>query len=451
MIRTVFIRELLEMVSSWRFFAFAVILMTLGLLVTAVRSVDHTQRLKDYAQAESLQAEMLDGGMSAGGGGGLVFHPPRRPARMSPIAQGTQESVMERFFVSVYEDPLEILYPSADLLMVMGIVISLGALLLASDQICGEREAGTMRLTLANAVKRGYILTGKWLACLATLGTGILLLFLGIVLVLVLVKPDVWTETDWGSFVALFVFSLVYASAFLMIGLFLSVSTRQSGTAAILALMAWAIAVFVVPSLPIYLAREVQPSLSPTYATINLLRVEEERKEKLRKLRAPLYARGLTDAEVDEQVDSVAVRRIWEEFRQKRKYFDNASHERGVIQGLISAGIAQLSPYSAYLLGGAEVAGVGVASMASFLQFEKKQENAMHDYLEEKWRAEVTKNPDLKKSDRLDTSDRPRDVYKGESLIFRLTGMALPLLSLVIFNVLFFMLAWRKFMRYDVR
>ncbi|MEW6754744.1 MAG: ABC transporter permease [Candidatus Latescibacterota bacterium] len=451
MIRTVFCRELRDQVSSWRFAAFSALLLVLGLTVTTVRSTEHRQRLLEYSQAEALQSRMLDAGMSPGSGGGLVFQPPRRPARMSLVAQGTQESVMERFFVSVYEDPVEVLHRDSDLLLVLGIVVSLGALLLASDQLCGERETGTLRLTLANAVRRSSILLGKWLACLATLATGILLLFLGVAAVLVLLGPDAWTTTDWLSFAALFGFTLAYASAFLLIGLFLSAACRHSGTAAIAALMVWALAVFVVPSLPLYLAREVRPALSPTYATIHSLRVDDERREKLRALRAPLYARGLSDLEVERQLDTTAVRAVMDEYRQSRGYYEKASHERAMVQGLLCAGLAQASPYSAYVLGGAEVSGVGVAAMASFHRFAQQQEVAMHAFLEERWRAEALRNPQLRAGDLLATHDRPRAVYRGDPLAYRLAGLTVPLLSLVAFNAVFFMFAWRRFMRYDVR
>jgi ABC-type transport system involved in multi-copper enzyme maturation permease subunit len=314
MIWTIARKELLDMLSSWRFVAFAAMLVLLGLIVAVTRSVDHEQALKDYADAESLHSEFLDNSLSLNKMGGFISSPPRRPARMSLIAQGTQESLFERLVVSVYEDPISVLYSSADLLIIMGIVISLGALLLASDLICGERETGTIRLITANPVKRSSILLGKWMASLVTLGTGILFLFVVVALVMMLMQPDAWTQTDWGGFGVLFIFSLIYASAFLMIGMFLSAKTRHSGTAAILALMVWTVSVFVMPSLPVCIAREVLSVPSPTYTMISTLRAEEERNKALNKLRAPLYARGLSDAEVEEQMDKKAVEKIMAEF-----------------------------------------------------------------------------------------------------------------------------------------
>ena len=85
------------------------------------------------------------------------------------------------------------------------------------------------------------------------------------------------------------------------------------------------------------------------------------------------------------------------------------------------------------------------------MKYTKKQGRILTEYLQEKWQKALKENPDASKSTILDLSDRPRSEYKGDPLVFRVAGMVLPLLSLMIFNVLFFMLAWRRFLRYDVR
>ena len=451
MIGVIFRRELLDLLLSWRLAVVASLMIILGTIVVVSRSATHHQALKDYSTAEAMHTQVLDSGISLHQTGGMLFSPPRRPASMSAVAEGTQQSLMERMLVSIYEDPITVLYPSADLLAVMGIVVSLGALLLSSDLICGEREAGTVRLITANAVKRSSILLGKWLASLVTLGTGLLLLFAVVAILQITIQPDVWSAGDWASFAALFLFSLVYASAFLLIGLFISTSVRYSGTAAILALLVWTVSVFVLPCLPAYVAREVVRADSPTYTMIQSLRAETERQHALEGLRAPLRARGLSDAEIEAQMDSTAVRRIWDTFWEKRRD-TNRAQERSLIQGAVTAVVEQVSPFAAYTIGGTELTGVGVASMASFLGFTKVHSAAMDQYLKAKWKEEAKKNPGLKKSAVLDTSDRPRAApYAGDPFVYRLAGALIPLLSLGLFNILFFALAWRRFLRYDIR
>jgi hypothetical protein len=218
----------------------------------------------------------------------------------------------------------------------------------------------------------------------------------------------------------------------------------------VLALLVWAVSVFVLPSTPGFLARELVPAVSPTYAMIRTLRAEKERNEALARLRAPLRERGLTDLQIEAQIDSAAVKRIWDRFWE-RKREENQSHERSLLQGAITAVVLQGSPYSAFTLGGCELSGVGIASLASYVGFSKGQGQALDQYLKQKWEAAAKANPDLKRSDRLDTSDRPRGEYGGDRLAYRLAGAAIPLLSLGLFNVVFFALSWRRFLVYDIR
>jgi hypothetical protein len=135
----------------------------------------------------------------------------------------------------------------------------------------------------------------------------------------------------------------------------------------------------------------------------------------------------------------------------EKKRAENTSYERSIIQGLITAVVAHTSPFAAYIIGGTELTGTGVASMASYFSFTRGQETILSEYLEKKWQEAVKKNPNAKKSDILDTHDRPRGVYKGDSFVFRMVGTLLPFLSLTLLNLLFFVLALKAFLRYDVR
>lgn len=109
--------------------------------------------------------------------------------------------------------------------------------------------------------------------------------------------------------------------------------------------------------------------------------------------------RNWLDAErVDARIDSNAVKEIVAEFRGKKRA-ENAAFERSAIQGAISVVINLTSPFATYLIGGTEITGVGMASGFSFLNYTKRQERVLTEYLQEKWQAAV--------SFLLDTVQRP--------------------------------------------
>ena len=56
-----------------------------------------------------------------------------------------------------------------DLVFIFQFVLSLLALLFAYDTIAGEREAGTLRLTMSHPIRRGSILGAKYLGAMICL------------------------------------------------------------------------------------------------------------------------------------------------------------------------------------------------------------------------------------------------------------------------------------------
>ena len=78
-------------------------------------------------------------------------------------------------------------------------------------------------------------------------------------------------------------------------------------------------------------------------------------------------------------------------------------------------------------------------------------DDMINNYLQIKEEQAREKDPTFRNNSFLDVNDRPRFVFKQESLLNRF-GAGLPYLGLLLFfNVLFFVMAFVRFLRYDVR
>jgi ABC-type transport system involved in multi-copper enzyme maturation permease subunit len=78
---------------------------------------------------------------------------------MSALFRGTPQDVeVESFDLS----PMPALFPLMDWFLIVGVVMSLLALVFSYDAICGEREDGTLRLAISYPVSRSVLLLGKW-------------------------------------------------------------------------------------------------------------------------------------------------------------------------------------------------------------------------------------------------------------------------------------------------
>ena len=94
-----------------------------------------------------------------------------KPTSLSVFANGLEETLrtylgmtrneVRRSSTGLVEVPFSYALGNLDLLFVVGTVFSLLALPFTFDAVAGEREAGTLRITLANALPRDMFLWSK--------------------------------------------------------------------------------------------------------------------------------------------------------------------------------------------------------------------------------------------------------------------------------------------------
>ena len=117
--------------------------------------------------------------------------------------------------------------------------IPLIALLLSYDSIVGEDERGTLMLLLAYPVSRTSSALGKYFGQLAILSLAIFVGYGTAIVTVILGGTSPMSELEWGIFYKLLGSSIMLGSAFIGLGLLLSVLVKDRGTAA-----AWAIGIW---------------------------------------------------------------------------------------------------------------------------------------------------------------------------------------------------------------
>ena len=116
-------------------------------------------------------------------------------------------------------------------------LVPLIALMLSYDAVVGEMERGTMLLVLTYPVDRWQVLAGKFLGHVAILAFATIVGY-GAAGVVVALTGDDGNE-GWRAFAAMVGSSVMLGAAFAAIGYLLSVSVRERGTAAGLAVAVW--------------------------------------------------------------------------------------------------------------------------------------------------------------------------------------------------------------------
>lgn len=138
-----------------------------------------------------------------------------------------------------------------DLVFVFQFVLSLLALLFAYDAIAGERETGTMRLTMSNPVRRGSILGAKYIGAMTCLILPLIISFIIALIWIVSTGSIVFSEADFLRIAGILLTSIIYLSAIYLIGFFISASVHRTATALMLSLFVWVVLVLVYPSVSV--------------------------------------------------------------------------------------------------------------------------------------------------------------------------------------------------------
>ena len=155
---------------------------------------------------------------------------------------------------------LSYLLGNLDFLFVVGTVFSLLALLFTFDAVAGEREAGTLRITLANALPRNLFLWSKLIGGYIVFIVPFIVSFLFGLLLLVaqgfpLNEPEIFPRI-----LSLTLVSLIYIAVFFAIGTVISTYMDNSKTALIIAFTVWVFAVLITPRVGFLAAELIVPT-----------------------------------------------------------------------------------------------------------------------------------------------------------------------------------------------
>ena len=381
------------------------------------------------------------------------------------------------------------IFPVLDASLILKIVLSLLAILIAYDSISGERERGTLRLILANSTARHQVLLGKLLAGVVTLIVPTTIAFVVGVLVLELSPMAALTLSDWARIGLMYVASLIFIAAMYNIGLLFSCLANRSAISLILGLFFWVVCVAVIPNLSVYIATRIQP-LEPKEKTDDQI---ASLRSELRKLwwdalfaaqrgRDPsqsdtegAFGNGYTKGwntdfferqqglnPVGEPLKIKYADRIWE---VEHGYLKNVWKQRQLANNL-----SRISLIFSYENATSVLAGTDLSSFQYFVSRAKAYRSQIIEYIRsrtENFRSpsywtpfskeyasdygESKKEaPDIADHPRLNLQDLPPCTYRLD--LAESVRRAIPDLALLVFaNVLFFALSFVAFMKGDVR
>ncbi len=257
MLKTLIGRELLNNLMTFRFAAVLLITLLLVVANTAVLIQDYEQRLESYNDAVKMHHQDLRNSKTYSTAYLLVDRAPnplsifnvgldKRLGNLIGIYHGFMPTLWDAQMHGT-DNPFIAFFSSIDIVFVFEVILSLMGLIFAYDAIAGERERGTLRLVLAQPVRRGQILFAKYISAMVCL---LVPLLLSLLFALLLFTRSIPLSAADSLRIAGIVFaSFAYLSLFYLIGLLISVATRRTSTALMLAMFVWSFLILVYPNL----------------------------------------------------------------------------------------------------------------------------------------------------------------------------------------------------------
>ena len=331
MLITLIQKEIMHHILSVRFVALLLMCLLLVPLTLSINYRRYSQNLVDYQESvKREQTEAKENPPNASDPNTEVSKFFLKPTPLSVFASGLEDALptylgmtrngVKQGSAGVSQASVAYVLGNLDFLFIVGTVFSLLALLFTFDAVAGEREAGTLRINLSNALPRDVFLWSKLIGGYIVFVVPFLVSFLlGLLLI-------TWQGFPLGEFeialpvLGLTLISLLYIAVFFAIGVVISTYLDNAKTALIVAFTFWVFAVLIAPRGAFVVAKLVAPTRTEqaVYMEKTALRnnLKKDRDEKIWKKMTEIFAgsEGVFIRSDDERIDKFK-KPINEEFR----------------------------------------------------------------------------------------------------------------------------------------
>jgi ABC-type transport system involved in multi-copper enzyme maturation permease subunit len=373
MFHTIIRRELQETRSSVTFLS-AIVVLTILVLLSAYIQARHYQRMVEDYDFRQHMRQATDNGQT------FVLIRPLPP--LLPFFNGVYDSLPDEFRLrndSVKTSqqsgdltPLDLLFPKIDLSFIIGVLMTLPTILLAHVTIAGDKEQGTLKLTLSSPVQRRAILAAKLLGVIAPMSVVLVYavaLYTAVVTVFSGGTVHLSAAT-LGSLAAATLVSLLVLTLIALLGAAIAALVRRSLVSLTLCASVWIGGILIWPSLGPYIASSFK-----TVSTWESAQGEMDQKERVL-IQAELAEHRKAAEDLKSQ--QVRVEPAWRQYLEyRRKWMEKRNEEIGRIVGerrrqirdrqLFARRLSSFSPYIALkeILG--SLCGTGLESYDEFL------------------------------------------------------------------------------------
>jgi ABC-type transport system involved in multi-copper enzyme maturation permease subunit len=401
MIRQMIGKEILEHILSLRFLLALLLTISLFAANGVIFARRYEKQLTEYSKKTNKDLESFQ--ERSGRLFQLAFYGHEiyaKPGTLTCCAEGYERSLPNCIRFNAFTSSLPEIrdqgnftlppFSDIDWAFVVSAILSFVALVFTYDSICGEKETGTLALTLAGAVPRYAVLLAKYAAAMVTLGIP---LGIGLLVSLILAlssRSIVFEAAEWWKILALVLLSFLYLSVFVLLGMFVSSRTAHSANSMVILLLAWVGLVVLTPSV----GRIISDVSTQGTAQVDLRRkLEEASRQVDQRAAAGAFGErpGNMSPNLSDPMNNPPARAKWTVAKTEARNQVLEEHHRKLL-AQVAAGwnVTCFSPAVIYRRAAETIAGTGISHCANLRRQVRQYQNDLLQYI----RDEDSKDPD---------------------------------------------------------
>ena len=469
MLKDIIKKEILETITSPKFVFTFLLCAVLILLSIYTGITTYRSEQKENTAAMALNKKNLEAQTSYQALAGLGPKINKPPQVLSAIASGISEAVGRVASVNIAYDPNLVdskyesnpvfsIFGALDLTFIVKIVLSLFAILFTYDAIVGEKERGTLKLTLSNKVPRDRLIMGKVIGGYISLLIPLIIPLILSMLIL-LVYPNIsMSGQDWIRLLLMFLMFFLYLSVFFTLGLLVSARTTKSSTSFLILLFIWVIFVTIIPKVSVLTAAQLNPIPSVHEITAKKDAFLQQIQGGAQKKVLDWMKENGPNAAKDQKKYQEDFRKFLEEYQQdltSKIDENNAALERDyqarkTSQERLAINISRISPASALMFSTMSLARTGLDEHEQFLASIRAYKPSFTKWVNSR----MMKSIDFTgggQTGKVVLTDMPQHKFEPESLSKSLARTLPDFGLMVVLIIVFFAGAYVSFLKYDVR
>lgn len=329
----------------------------------------------------------------------------------------------------------------------------------------GEKEAGTLKLVLANPTRRSTVIAAKFLGGLCVLLVPFAIATLVGLLLLLAEGFPLFSPALPARVLALLALSLLYLSTLFSLGLLISTRTHRTSLALLAGFFIWIFLTFVIPKTSEPVAGLISRVPSEEVMKANRAQVRNQIEKEKGKALAPLMqkylpeqGRGSWDWDAYTKAREPIAKEYEERLDQALQKFDAEYERKKAARRALSLNIARLSPASAFYQAAFNFCQTGVADLENFSRSLQAHYLQLFQVLFRYQFSDIFESEDGSSRRQMGGDSRPdgkidypQFQYRFPAFEETLRAAAPDIILLVVFNLIFFAAAYYSFIRYDVR